>query len=71
MAGRPKSDNPKQHLTLRLPPELLGALEHHIERLKLQAPWTSPTKTDAARDLIRRGLEAVQAEEGKTKTRKR
>jgi hypothetical protein len=52
-------------IAVRLPGSLLEAVDQHIERLRREVPqWaTAPSRSDSLRDLLRRGLESLIAEQ--------
>jgi hypothetical protein len=53
---RPRADR-KTLVAFRFPPELLARLDAYAARLKADAPWSEPTRADAVRDLLVRGLD--------------
>jgi len=64
-AGRPKSEHKTAQVAFRFPEDLLARVDRHLERLKAAAPWSTPTRADAVRDLVARALDALEQEETK------
>jgi hypothetical protein len=43
-------------INVRFPKEIGARLDAFTEELKIQAPWTSPSRADAVRALVMKGL---------------
>jgi predicted DNA-binding protein len=53
---------PKQHVAVRLPPELVARLDALIPRLSTE--WREATRSDVLRALLLKGLGDVEADPG-------
>jgi hypothetical protein len=57
-----KPAQPKQHVAVRLSPELVARLDALIPRLSTE--WHEATRSDVLRALLLKGLGAVEADPG-------
>jgi metal-responsive CopG/Arc/MetJ family transcriptional regulator len=49
---------------VRMPEDLVAALDRYVERMKTEQPGTNPSRSDAIRVLLYKALAAVEDTEG-------